>query len=105
MALLREAELQQDFFTRFADGYAARYGARGMESLYLGGGMPSLLPTPLLRKLLLVLLGLRKVFVCEHAAEVTVELNPEDISVVKFAALREHRRVGGFFLPWMLLAV
>ena len=47
------------------------------DSIYLGGGTPSLLPTEAVRRLLD---GLRGTFRIEPDAEVTLEANPEDVT-------------------------
>ncbi len=51
-------------------------GAR-FDSVYLGGGTPSLLPGETIGR---VLEGLRRRFAVEPAAEVTLESNPEDVT-------------------------
>ncbi len=55
---------------------AARRGAP-LRSLYLGGGTPSLLPPPLLERLLV---AVRQRFGLAPGAEVTLEANPEGIT-------------------------
>jgi oxygen-independent coproporphyrinogen-3 oxidase len=51
--------------------------ASRFDSIYLGGGTPSLLPVDALAELLR---GLRRRFTVEPAAEVTLEANPEDVT-------------------------
>ncbi|SHE81416.1 oxygen-independent coproporphyrinogen-3 oxidase [Desulfacinum infernum DSM 9756] len=63
-AVLREADLYKDLFSRF-------------DTLYLGGGTPSLLSGEDLRRLLT---GLRERFHFEASAEITLEANPDDVS-------------------------
>ena len=77
-AVLRELE-----GVRAADAGAAPRGApeRGLDTLYLGGGTPSLLPIDALTGLLT---SLRDAFgvtsLRDHDVEVTLEANPEDVT-------------------------
>ncbi len=64
-ALLREADLYRNRFERF-------------DTLYVGGGTPSFLSPTVFRK---VLSGLRERFSLDEKAEVTLEVNPEDVSL------------------------
>lgn len=61
-ALLREAETQ-----------VARMGSASLETLYLGGGTPSMLSPSLLKRLLQ---GLRDIFEVAEKAEINLEANP-----------------------------
>jgi putative oxygen-independent coproporphyrinogen III oxidase len=72
-AMKREMVLYRDRFTRF-------------DSLYLGGGTPSLLPE---RDLENLLFHLRTHFVFSVDTEFTVEANPDDITSGKLAVLRD----------------
>lgn len=63
-ALLREADLYRDRFQRF-------------DTLYVGGGTPSGLPREGFRR---ILSGLRDRFSFAEDGEVTVEVNPEDVT-------------------------
>ena len=47
------------------------------DSIYLGGGTPSLLPTEAVRRLLE---ELRRAFRIDPDAEITLEANPEDVT-------------------------
>ncbi len=62
-----------------AEAALAAEEARGaaFDSIYLGGGTPSLLPVAALERLLLTL---RRRFAVDSAAEVTLEANPEDVT-------------------------
>jgi oxygen-independent coproporphyrinogen-3 oxidase len=53
-------------------------------SLYVGGGTPSLLPPPLLGRLVV---GVREALPLERDAEITVEANPESLDEATAAAL------------------
>lgn len=64
-----------DALLREADGYRDRFGP--VDTLYVGGGTPSLLSAPLLRRMLR---GLRRRFAWFEDCEVTLEANPEDVS-------------------------
>ncbi len=59
-----------------------------VRTIYIGGGTPSLLPTPLLRRILDCVWQHYEV---EAEAEVTMEMNPDDS--VEIAQLREVNRV------------
>jgi putative oxygen-independent coproporphyrinogen III oxidase len=72
-AIKREMLLYRDRFSRF-------------DSLYLGGGTPSLLPD---RSLADLLHYLRSHFLFAGDTEFTVEVNPDDIHSSKLAALRD----------------
>jgi putative oxygen-independent coproporphyrinogen III oxidase len=69
-------------------GYAPR---RPLETLYLGGGTPSLLGSAALSALLDALLGAVSSPSARDAVEVTIEANPEDVTP---AAARAWRRAG-----------
>lgn len=77
-ALLKEMAYQQDYI-----------GAVAVETVYFGGGTPSLLTEDELR---LILDNLRQLFVIEPAAEITLEANPDDITTV--AKLNAWKKVG-----------
>jgi len=61
-----------------------RYGREPLKTLYLGGGTPSLLPLNLLEKIL------RK-FNFNSETEVTIELNPDDVSLAK---IESYKNIG-----------
>lgn len=56
---------------------AEEAGAAAFDSIYLGGGTPSLLPTDAVARLIE---ALHRRFTVEPAAEVTLEANPEDVT-------------------------
>jgi len=65
---------------------AALYAGQGFDTLYLGGGTPSLLSHDLL---LSVMLGLRKTFDLSGLVEATIEVNPDSASQDLLEAARE----------------
>lgn len=64
-AIQREAELQKNYLTEKVD------------TIYFGGGTPSLLPAEDLK---LLIEKLQTIFVVQNDAEITIETNPDDIS-------------------------
>src|SRR5881396_3556859 len=60
----------------------------GLETLYLGGGTPSLLPPDALATLLTSLLDVFRATSSRNAVEVTLEANPEDVKPETAAAWR-----------------
>ncbi len=76
-ALEREAGLLEEEGGAFAPGF---------DSIYLGGGTPSLVPAATLARLLAELAGRFRV---ASGAEVTLEANPEDVSPGAVAAWRD----------------
>ena len=65
-ALLKEITLQKDYL-----------GGERVETIYFGGGTPSLLEA---EELLRIISTIREHFDIDGAAEVTLEANPDDIS-------------------------
>jgi oxygen-independent coproporphyrinogen III oxidase len=57
-----------------------------LDSVYLGGGTPSILPEPLLLKLFE---QVNTHFTLKTGAEVTIEANPDDVTPQKLAAIRQ----------------
>jgi oxygen-independent coproporphyrinogen-3 oxidase len=78
-ALLREAELQKNFFS-------SGHGSAVLDTLYYGGGTPSLLPADEIKKLMDTL---REYFPVSPSAEVTLEANPDDLTGEKIRGLKE----------------
>lgn len=66
------------------EAYGEEY--RGFDTVYLGGGTPSLLPLHLLEKLLL---RLYDVFTIHPGTEITVEINPADWGRSELAMARD----------------
>src|SRR5256886_6712561 len=60
----------------------------GLETLYLGGGTPSLLPPDALATLLTSLLDVFRATSSRDAVEVTLEANPADVKTENAAAWR-----------------
>jgi oxygen-independent coproporphyrinogen III oxidase len=75
VALHQELELQRGFFGP----------APVLQSVYFGGGTPSLLPTGQLQSLLR---RTTELFALAPEAEVTLEANPDDLDEAKLAGLR-----------------
>ncbi|OGS36143.1 MAG: hypothetical protein A2293_04480 [Elusimicrobia bacterium RIFOXYB2_FULL_49_7] len=65
------------------DGAMRRYGPLPVDTLYLGGGTPSLLDTA---SLALLLKGLRRSFALAETSEITLEVNPYTVDGDKAAA-------------------
>lgn len=74
-AIVRETELQKDYL-----------GPEPVETIYFGGGTPSLLN---IEDLILILEKIRHVFEVSANAEITLEANPDDISAGKLAAWKQ----------------
>ena len=80
---------------RFYDGYvqalcreidASPYAGRAADTVYFGGGTPSLLPEGALPE---ILVHFRRRFSLTEDAEITVEANPESLTADKAAAWRK----------------
>lgn len=56
-----------------------------IESIYLGGGTPSLLEV---EEIAAILASIQQLFPCEEVIEVTLEANPDDLNLEKLLALR-----------------
>lgn len=78
-ALLNELELQRDFL-----------GGAALSSIYLGGGTPSLLEIGELEQIFSKITALHRV---APDAEITFEANPDDLTLEKLNALRQHTPV------------
>lgn len=74
-----------DALLRELDGARARFEFGRLETLYLGGGTPSLLPAGLMARLLEAIAGR---FEIEPDAEVTLEANPASTDRERLAAWR-----------------
>jgi oxygen-independent coproporphyrinogen-3 oxidase len=70
-ALLKEMELQKDYL-----------GKENIETIYFGGGTPSLLQVSDLR---LQIEKIREIFTVDPVAEITLEANPDDINEEKLS--------------------
>ncbi len=76
-ALLKEIKLQQQYLQHEI-----------IETIYFGGGTPSLLTNDELQK---IFSSLRNVFKISRDAEITLEANPDDVTIKK---LKEWKNVG-----------
>ena len=74
-ALLKEMEFQQDYFEK-----------ETVETIYFGGGTPSLLPIEDLR---LQIEKIKSLFKVNNNAEITLEANPDDIDEEKLIGWKE----------------
>lgn len=74
-ALLKEAELRNDYL-----------GNESISTIYLGGGTPSVLSLPNLE---LILQKLKKEYRIDDEPEITMELNPDDVTSEYMAGIRE----------------
>lgn len=70
-AFLREAELQKDYL-----------GAETIETIYLGGGTPSLLS---IEEIKIILEKIKQLHIISSEAEITLEANPDDIDEDKLS--------------------
>lgn len=73
-AMLRELELRKDYLVE-----------KELDSIYFGGGTPSLLTEA---ELMLFFENIRKYFTLKPGAEITLEANPDDITPEKLQSLR-----------------
>ncbi len=64
------------------------FGGESLETLYLGGGTPSLLPPDAISALLTSLLDVFRATSLRDAVEVTLEANPEDVTLAHATAWR-----------------
>ena len=74
-----------DELCRRISAFASENGVREAQTVYFGGGTPSLLPLTCFER---IMSALRKAFVIAEDAEITVECNPATIDESGFAALR-----------------
>ncbi|TVR40384.1 MAG: radical SAM family heme chaperone HemW [Bacteroidia bacterium] len=79
-ALLIEAEMRQDFF----HGLPSPGCSTNIETIYIGGGTPSLLHTSELTR---IIERIRKLFPAEQVKEITLEANPDDLTYEKLLSL------------------
>ena len=78
-AILTELELRRDYLNGAA-----------IESVYFGGGTPSLLETKDLER---IFETIHRLYQVDAAAEITLEANPDDLSAEKLDALRQYTPV------------
>lgn len=81
MALLTEIELQREFFPARKENPNF-----AIDTLYFGGGTPSLLHTD---ELAAITIALHQNFTFKENAEVTLEANPDDLTIEKLNAIKE----------------
>ena len=80
--LLKEVDLRKDFFGKTRD----QGGKYRLESIYLGGGTPSILGIEELNR---IFERLSEFYDFDQSAEITLEANPDDLTFEKLEALRE----------------
>ncbi|MBQ8973423.1 MAG: radical SAM family heme chaperone HemW [Clostridia bacterium] len=68
------------------DGWRAKLEGRTVQTVYIGGGTPTLLPINLLEK---ILYHIRKVAPLAPQAEITIEANPGTVTREKLTMLRQ----------------
>lgn len=73
-AVIKEARL------RIKELMPASQNGDSIETIYIGGGTPSILPLPLLRRLIEGLFDSLRPLLAESIKEFTIEANPEDLS-------------------------
>ncbi|MHB9147799.1 MAG: radical SAM family heme chaperone HemW [Candidatus Amoebophilus sp.] len=73
-AIQQELSLQKDYLNQAE-----------INSIYLGGGTPSLLEA---EEIAALLIDIRQIFTCKEGLEITLEANPDDIDLKKLLALR-----------------
>jgi oxygen-independent coproporphyrinogen-3 oxidase len=79
-ALKKEIELQKEYFNRYPLG-GPKPGSRAeINTIYFGGGTPSLLSQT---ELMVVFEALHKNFIIKPDAEITLEANPDDLTSTK----------------------
>jgi oxygen-independent coproporphyrinogen-3 oxidase len=79
---------QQDLFQRYADAVVCEMAVSGparVQTVYIGGGTPTVLPLSLLAR---ILEGARQAFVVDEGAEISIEANPGTVDVAGLSALR-----------------
>lgn len=77
LSILKEIELQKDYLK-----------GEAISTIYFGGGTPSLLPTSDIEN---ILLRIQEYHSVESCTEITLEANPEDLSIAK---LKELKAIG-----------
>jgi len=74
-SLLKEVVLRQDYL-----------GTESISTIYFGGGTPSLFS---IKEIESILFKLNKLFIIEENCEITIELNPEDVTKTYLAGLKK----------------
>ena len=84
-ALMKEIDMQRDYFA----GLSESGQKPEINSVYFGGGTPSILSTG---ELMRILDTLDACFGIEHATEITLEANPDDLTSDYLSSLGESPR-------------
>jgi len=74
-AILKEAEIRQDYL-----------GKENIKTIYFGGGTPSILSV---KELGIILGSLKKLFKVDEDNEITIELNPDDVTTDYMKGLKD----------------
>jgi oxygen-independent coproporphyrinogen-3 oxidase len=74
-AISQELEIQKDYLN-----------SESVETIYLGGGTPSILQE---QELALIFESIQKKYSVINTAEITLEANPDDLTIVKLRALKK----------------
>ncbi len=82
--LLKEIKLQKDFLEPFAE--KTKDNKLLLDTLYFGGGTPSILKVS---ELIMILRRIYEFFKLKPGAEVTLEANPDDLTMEKLMAVRQ----------------
>jgi oxygen-independent coproporphyrinogen-3 oxidase len=84
-ALLKEMELRMDYISTPRTGHISAPAEELVETVYFGGGTPSLLEEA---ELMRIMDRVRELFPVAPDAEITLEANPDDITLSRLAAWR-----------------
>lgn len=82
---LSDPELETRYVETLEREIASRATGQTADTIYFGGGTPSLLPTRVVGRLIT---ACRRAFHVSHAAEITLEVNPEHASPAHLDGLR-----------------
>jgi len=86
---LYQSELAERYVSALVEEIrSSRYAGQFVDTIYFGGGTPSLLQPSQLDR---ILNALHECFAIDQAPEITIEINPGSLNVEK---LREFRRLG-----------
>ncbi len=80
-----DAQAFADAYLREMDHFARRTGARRLVSIFFGGGTPSLMPAPLVGR---IIAAARDHWRADAHLEVTLEANPSSVEANRFARYR-----------------
>lgn len=84
-AFYSEAGVKGDVIDAYLEKLSVSIKEETLSTLYIGGGTPTYLSVPQLKKLLALL---KEKFIFRHGAEISIEANPETLDEEKVALLR-----------------